>query len=120
MHIKVSTALWLIAGALALSGVLTTIHHFDPMDPWFFIGLFLFGAGGVGVNAGMIAHRSRTLDQEYDSGYDAGFRDGRRQAKPVVVKIDQGKVKDAGIPQAPFRPLAGLSSPPRWAPTHKD
>lgn len=120
MKIKVSTALWLLAAALAPMGALTTAHHFNPADPWFFIGLFLFGAAGVCVNAGMIAHRSRTLDQEYDSGYDAGFRDGRRQAKPVVVNIDQGRIRDARIPQAPLRPLAGLGSSPRWAPTNKD
>lgn len=120
MDIKVSTALWILAGALGPSGAAITLANFDTGSEWFFVGMFAFGAGGVCVNAGLIAHRSRTLDQEYDSGYDAGFRDGRRQARPVVVNLDQGKAKDGGIPQAPFRPLAGVSSPSRRSQTDKD
>jgi hypothetical protein len=120
MKMNVSTALWIVTAILAPGGTMVTVLNFHTSDEWFYLGLLLIGIAGICLNAGLVACRSRTLDQEYDSGYDAGFRDGRREAKPVVVKIDQGRTKNGGIPKTPFRPLAGISSPARRTPTDQD
>jgi hypothetical protein len=74
---------------------------FTTKSPWFFIGLTLFVVVAVATNVVLRERRTRTLNDEFETGYRVGYRAGRRASLTVAR------------PAAPARPSRPIPLRPK-------
>jgi hypothetical protein len=73
-----------VLAALGLGGAAIVNQDFDPSNPWFFVGLTIIILTAITANAILRETRTRTLNDEFDTGYRVGYRAGRRASLTVA------------------------------------
>jgi hypothetical protein len=100
------------------SGVGVTAATFHDLgSPWRLVGLTLVIIGATTASTGIAAHRSRSLEEEFDAGYRVGYRAGRRA--PTLVPVSPIRAAAGGLTEfnrgaqhgrIPKAPLGALPS----------
>lgn len=97
-----------VLAAVGLGGVAIVNQDFDPDNPWFFVGLTVIILTAIASNAVMREARTRTMNDEFDTGYRVGYRAGRR-ASLTVARSSPGPSKPV-----PLRPKRSQMNEPTW------